>query len=232
MDKQKILKHVDHTNLNIKATKNEIILAATSASGMCASVCIPPCYVNDVKTAIKKLKLNIPVCTVIGFPNGYMSTAAKVLEVQEALKDGADEIDMVANIGWELEGKFNDILDEITLVRNVCNKFSSLKEKNITLKVIVESSLLNEDTIRMMCTICHFGNADYIKTSTGVNGTASLNDVSIMADEIKKHGYDEENPFYRKLKIKASGGISTFEDAEKFIEAGADRIGASRLLGR
>lgn len=210
MEKNQILKYVDHTNLKQTATEADIQnLCDQAMENGCASVCIPPAYVGFAKRYVgNKMK----VCTVVGFPNGYNSTAAKVVETVDAVIVGADEIDMVVNLGWVKDGKYNLIADEIRQVRNAC--------KNQILKVIVETCYLTDEEKIKMCEIVTAENVDYIKTSTGfgTNG-ATIADVELFAKHVGEN-----------VKIKAAGGIRDLETAEKFIAAGAKRIGASSLV--
>lgn len=211
MDKQKILNRVDHTNLIQTARWEDI--KKTCDDGIkfdVASVCIPPCYVEDAKKYVgDKLK----VCTVIGFPNGYSSTAVKVYETLEAIEKGADEIDMVINIGYLKDNKYEYIENEIKAIKNVCG--------NKILKVIIETCFLTDKEKVKMCEIVDKSGADYIKTSTGfgTNG-ATFEDVKLFKENLKGSN----------LKIKAAGGVKSFEDAETFIKFGADRLGTSKLV--
>ncbi|MBR3423637.1 MAG: deoxyribose-phosphate aldolase, partial [Clostridia bacterium] len=174
-----------------------------------ASVCIPPSFVKQAKEYVGD---RLAICTVIGFPNGYSTTETKVFETADAVKNGADEIDMVVNLGWVREGKYNAILDEINLIKDACG--------GKLLKVIIETCLLNEDEKLRMCCIVSDSRADYIKTSTGFStGGATFEDVKYMRMCT--------SPF---KKVKAAGGISSIEDAEKFIELGASRLGTSRIV--
>ncbi len=210
MDINEILSKVDHTLLSVSATLDEI--RAICDDGIkygCASVCVPPSFVRDVKEYVGD---KIAVCTVIGFPNGYNSTAVKCLEAEDAVNNGADEIDMVINVGMVKDGHFDDVLCEINAVKKACN--------GKLLKVIIEACLLsNEEKIRM-CEIVSLSDADYIKTSTGFStGGATKEDIALMA----KHCAPT-------LKIKAAGGISSIADAEDFIALGASRLGTSRIV--
>lgn len=210
MDEKTILKHVDHTNLKQTATEDDIAkLCDQAIANGCASVCIPPSYVGFAKRYVGG---KMAVCTVIGFPNGYNSTAAKVVETVDAVIMGADEIDMVINLGWLKDKKYDLIADEIAQVRNACKKQ--------ILKVIVETCFLTDAEKIKMCEIVTAANADYIKTSTGFgSGGASLDDVKLFAEHIGGN-----------VKIKAAGGIRDLAKAAEFIEAGAERIGASSLV--
>ncbi|HIZ44778.1 MAG TPA: deoxyribose-phosphate aldolase [Firmicutes bacterium] len=210
MDKREILKHVDHTLLaqtavweEIKTICDDAVLYGT------ASVCIPPSYVKRAKDYVGD---RMAVCTVIGFPNGYNTTAVKVFEAEEALRSGADEIDMVVNLGDVKEGRMDLVTGEIRALKAVCG------EK--ILKVIIETCLLTEEEKKTLCRAVTEAGADYIKTSTGFStGGATFEDVSLFARNVGPG-----------VKIKAAGGISSFEDAERFLSLGADRLGTSRLV--
>lgn len=210
MDKREILTKVDHTLLSQTATWDEI--RKICDDGMeydCASVCIPASY---VKQAAEYVNGKLPICTVIGFPNGYDTTAAKCFMTQDAVKDGAEEIDMVINLGWVRDCKWDDVLAEIKAVKEACG--------GKLLKVIIETCLLTEEEKIKMCEIVTESGADYIKTSTGFGGAgATREDVALFAKYVGPN-----------VKIKAAGGISGFEDAEDFIRLGADRLGTSRLV--
>lgn len=210
MNKTEIIKKVDHTLLKQDATWTQIkALCDEGVQCGTASVCIPPCY---VKQAAEYLAGRLPVCTVIGFPNGYSTTASKVFETADAIANGADEIDMVINIGWLKDRRYDAVLDEIKAVKAECG--------GKVLKVIVETCLLTEDEKIKMCQIVSESGADYIKTSTGFSkGGATLEDVRLFAAHVAPH-----------VGIKAAGGVQSFEDAQAFIEAGASRIGTSRLV--
>ena len=174
-----------------------------------ASVCIPPSYVKQVKEYVQN---KMAVCTVIGFPNGYMTTKAKEFETKDALENGADEIDMVINLGWVKDKKYDCIEKEIRILKNACG------EK--ILKVIIETCLLNEEEKIKMCEIVTRAGADYIKTSTGFSKAgATFEDIDLFSKNI---GPD--------VKMKAAGGISSLDDAERFLELGADRLGTSRII--
>ena len=210
MKREDILSAVDHTLLSPTATKAEIFALCEDAMRFgTASVCIPPSYVALAKDYVAgKMK----ICTVVGFPNGYSATGVKVYETKEAVSRGADEIDMVINLGWLKDKRFNELLSEIKAVRGAC--------EGKILKVIVETCLLTEEEKIRMCGIVSAAGADYIKTSTGFSKSgATLEDIRLFA----KH----KSP---NLKIKAAGGISSFEDAEAFLQAGAERLGTSRLV--
>ena len=210
MEKKDIFKYVDHTLLNQTSTWEELKVICDDAIAYgTASVCIPPDRVGQVKDYVGD---KMAVCTVIGFPNGYIATPVKVFETAQALKDGADEIDMVINLGMVKDGRFDEVLDEIRQLKAVCG--------SRILKVIVETCFLTEEEKVKMCEIVTASGADYIKTSTGFGGGgATFEDVALFAKHIGEG-----------VKIKAAGGISSFADAEKFIELGASRLGTSRLV--
>lgn len=210
MDVKEILRHVDHTLLLQGATWEEIRQICDDAvKYKTASVCIPPSY---VKEAARYLEGRMAVCTVIGFPNGYMTTAAKEYETKDALANGAAEIDMVINIGWLKDKKYELIEEEIRILKAACG------EK--ILKVIIETCLLSDEEKIKMCEIVTRAGADYIKTSTGFSkGGATFEDIELFARHIGP-----------KVKMKAAGGISSMEDAEKFLSLGADRLGTSRII--
>ena len=210
MDIKEILSKCDHTLLLQTATEGEIIALCDDALKFkTASVCVPPCY---VKLAAEYLKGRVAVCTVVGFPNGNNTTASKCYETFEAVENGADEIDMVINIGALRQGNYDYVRDEITAVRSQC--------EDKILKVIIETCLLTDEEKKIMCRIVGEAGADYIKTSTGFSkGGATKEDVALFAENTP-HG----------LKIKAAGGISSLEDAEEFINLGASRLGTSRIV--
>lgn len=210
MDKSAILTRVDHTLLSPTATRDELYTLCDEARRFsCASVCVPPALVNAAK---RYLKGRLPVCTVIGFPNGYHSTAAKVAEARLAIEDGATELDMVVNLGMVKEGDFAAVTAEIAALKAVCG--------DLTLKVIVETCLLTEAEKIALCACVSDAGADFIKTSTGFSkGGATVEDVRLFKAHVAP-----------TVKIKAAGGIRTFESAEALIAAGADRIGASALV--
>lgn len=210
MKLKNIMSKVDHTLLGQGAKWDEIKQIIDDAIEFeTASVCIPASYVKKTKEyAASKMA----ICTVIGFPNGYSTTAAKVFETKDAIENGADEIDMVINIAELKNGNYDYVLDEIKQIKEACG--------DKILKVIIETSLLDEDEKVKMCEIVSESGADYIKTSTGfANGGATFEDVKLFKDNVADH-----------VKIKAAGGISSIEDAEKFIELGAERLGTSRLV--
>ena len=215
MDRNVILSRVDHTLLAQGATWEQI-------KGICddgvkygtASVCIPASYVKQAKEYIisEYPDKNLPVCTVIGFPNGYSTTAVKVYETEDAIENGADEIDMVINIGWVKDGLYDKVEDEIKAVKAACG--------DKILKVIIETYLLTDEEKVEMCKVVTASGADFIKTSTGfAGGGATYADVELFAKNVGAG-----------VRIKAAGGISSFEDAEKFIQLGASRLGTSRLV--
>lgn len=210
MEKKDILAIVDHTLLGVASTWEEIkeILDDGIKYG-CASACIPAAY---VKEAAKYVDGKLPICTVIGFPNGYNTTAVKVFETKDAIANGASEIDMVIHIGALKNKRYQDIEDEIRQIHEACD--------GKVLKVIIETCLLTEEEKIKMCEIVTNAGAEYIKTSTGFStGGASFDDVALMR---KYTGKD--------VKVKAAGGISSFDDAEQFMSLGADRLGTSRLV--
>ncbi len=210
MEIKEMLKHVDHTLLTQTATWEEIRRICDDAMHYgTASVCIPPSYVKQVKEYVQN---KMAVCTVIGFPNGYMTTKAKEFETKDALENGADEIDMVINLGWVKDKKYDCIEKEIRILKNACG------EK--ILKVIIETCLLNEEEKIKMCEIVTRAGADYIKTSTGFSKAgATFEDIDLFSKNI---GPD--------VKMKAAGGISSLDDAERFLKLGADRLGTSRII--
>lgn len=210
MEKRVIFEKVDHTLLTQTATWDEIKQICDDAIAYkVASVCIPPAYVKQVKEYVKD---QIAVCTVIGFPNGYNTTAVKVFETKDAIANGADEIDMVINIGHLKDKRYDLLLEEIKQIKAACGK--------LVLKVIIETCLLTEDEKIKMCEIVTEAGADFIKTSTGFSKAgATFEDVELFAKHVGK-----------EVKIKAAGGITSFEDAERFIELGASRLGTSRII--
>ncbi len=210
MKVEEILSKVDHTLLAQGATCEDI-------RGICddgmkystASVCIPASYVKAAKEYVGD---RLKICTVIGFPNGYSTTAVKVFETADAVKNGADEIDMVINIGWAKDGRWSDLLEEIRAVKSACG--------DRILKVIIETCLLTDGEKVEMCKIVSRSGADFIKTSTGfAGGGATREDVALFAANVEPH-----------VKIKAAGGISSLKDAEDFIALGASRLGTSRIV--
>lgn len=210
MEVKDILKHVDHTLLTQQASWKEIQQICDDAMTYgTASVCIPPSYVKQVKEYVQD---RMAVCTVIGFPNGYMTKTTKEFETKEALANGADEIDMVINIGWVKDRKYDCILEEIQTLKAACG--------DKILKVIIETCLLTEEEKVKLCHVVTQAGADYIKTSTGFStGGATFADIALFAQHVGAG-----------VKIKAAGGISSMADAEKFLELGADRLGTSRII--
>ena len=210
MNKQEILSKVDHTLLKQTATWEQIkVICDEGAEFQTASVCIPPCFVKQAKEYVEG---KVAICTVIGFPNGNMTTAAKVFETEDAVKNGADEIDMVINIGDVKAGAYEKILEEIRAIKKACS--------GKLLKVIIETCLLTDEEKIKMCEVVTASGAEYIKTSTGFSTSgATFADVELMRKYVGKD-----------VKVKAAGGISSVDDAEKFIELGADRLGTSRLI--
>ena len=210
MDQKEILSHVDHTKLSQTATWEEI-------RGLCddalrygtASVCIPPTFVRQ---CAEYLACRLPVCTVIGFPNGYNTSAVKRMEAAEALADGADELDVVICLGDVKEGRYDRILRELRDLKQICG--------DRILKVIIETCLLTKEEKIRMCRIVTESGADFIKTSTGFStGGATFEDIALFRENVGEG-----------VRIKAAGGIRSFEDAERFLALGADRLGTSRLV--
>ncbi len=210
MDIKNILAMVDHTLLSQSATEDEIKqIVDDGIKYQAASVCIPASF---VKMASEYANGGVKICTVIGFPNGYSTTETKVFETKDAINNGADEIDMVINIGWLKDKKYNEILSEIKQIKAAC--------QDKILKVIIETCLLSDDEKIKMCEIVSESGADFIKTSTGFSTAgATFADIALF----KKHSAPH-------LKIKAAGGISSLADAEEFIRLGATRLGTSRIV--
>ena len=210
MEKREILKRLDHTLLKQTAAWEQIrTLCEEGMEYKAASVCIPPCYVKKARDYVQE---RLKICTVIGFPNGNMTTAAKVFETEDAVKNGADEIDMVINLGMVKEQNYEGVLAEIQEIKKACH--------GKLLKVIIETCLLTEEEKIKLCQVVTRAGADYIKTSTGFStGGATFADVELMRNHVGKD-----------IKVKAAGGIASVEDAEKFIALGADRLGTSRLI--
>ncbi|MBQ7887811.1 MAG: deoxyribose-phosphate aldolase [Clostridia bacterium] len=213
MELSKILSMVDHTLLKPESTWAQIQEICDDAiKYRTATVCIPASYVARCKAYMLEMGSEVGVCTVIGFPTGYSTTAGKVCEAADAVKNGADEIDMVINIGMLKDGQDESVLAEINAIKEAC--------AGRPLKVIIETCLLTEDEKVRMCEIVNKSNADFIKTSTGFSTAgATFEDVALMAKHMKPG-----------KKIKAAGGIATLDDAEKFIELGATRLGTSRII--
>ena len=210
MSDKEILSSIDHTQLGVMTTPKEILMLCDEALKYgAASVCIPACY---IKLAKEYAGDKMQICTVIGFPNGYSTTEAKCFETCNAIANGADEIDMVINVGMVKAGDYDYVYREIKAVREA--------SKGKILKVIIEACLLTDEEKRKLCAVVSDAGADFIKTSTGFsNGGATLEDIKLF----KKHISPE-------TKIKAAGGIRTMEDARAFVDAGADRIGASAII--
>lgn len=210
MDIEKILSAVDHTLLSQSATWDEI--KAVCDDGIkykTASVCIPASFVSKAKSYADG---RVAICTVIGFPNGYSTTASKCFEAADAVKNGADEIDMVINIGWVKDKKYDAIAEEIRQIKAACD--------GRILKVIIETCLLSEEEKIKLCEVVSLSGADFIKTSTGFSTAgATREDVALMKEHCAPH-----------LKIKAAGGISSLADAEAFLSLGASRLGTSRVV--
>ena len=210
MELKEILSKCDHTLLGQASTWSEI--KAICDDGMkfkTASVCIPASFVKQAKEYVGD---RLAICTVIGFPNGYSTTKVKCLEALDAVENGADEVDMVINIGWAKDGKWAEITEEIAAIKGHCN--------GKILKVIIETCLLTDEEKIALCKCVSDSGADYIKTSTGFSKAgATFADVELFAKHVAPH-----------VKIKAAGGISSIEDAEKFIALGADRLGTSRIV--
>ena len=207
---QSILARVDHTLLAQSATWNEIkAICDDGVKYGCASVCIPASY---VKQAAEYVDGKVAICTVIGFPNGYDTTAAKCFEVEDAVNNGASEVDMVINIGWVKDGLYDQVLEEIRAVKAACH--------GKLLKVIIECCFLTDEEKIKLCEIVTASGADYIKTSTGFGGGgATREDVALFAKHVGPN-----------VKIKAAGGIANLQDAEDFINLGASRLGTSRIV--
>ena len=214
MDIRDILKRVDHTLLAVDATWEEI--KAICDDGIkygTASVCIPASY---VKRAAEYVEGKVKICTVIGFPSGYSTEASKCFEAADAVINGADEVDMVINVGWLKDGLYDKVLHEIKSVRAEIDSVKS----GIILKVIIETCLLTDEEKIKMCEIVSESGADYIKTSTGFSkGGETFDDIKLFKAHVAP-----------QLKIKAAGGISSIADAEEFIKLGADRLGTSRIV--
>lgn len=210
MELAKIVGAVDHTLLKQPSTWAQIKEICDDAMQyQTASVCIPASYVRQAKEYVHDA---MRVCTVIGFPNGYSTTAVKVFETQDAIQNGADEIDMVINIGWVKDGLYDQVTEEIKQVKQACG--------GRILKVIIETCLLTDEEKIRMCEVVTRSGADFIKTSTGFStGGATFEDVALFAKHVGPN-----------VKIKAAGGISSMEDAERFLSLGASRLGTSRII--
>lgn len=213
MDQQtikKIIAGCDHTLLKVDATWEQIkTICDEGMEYQTASVCIPPSYARQ---AAEYVAGKLPICVVIGFPNGYSTTASKVFEAKDAIENGASEVDMVINVGWVKDGKYDLVLEEIRKVKEAVGSH--------ILKVIIETCLLTEEEKIRMCEIVTESGADFIKTSTGFSTAgATFEDVRLMKEHVGEN-----------VRVKAAGGISTLEDAEKFLELGASRLGTSRII--
>ncbi len=210
MEKRDVLKILDHTLLSQTATWEEIRQILDDAMGYeTASACIPAAYVRQ---AAEYVGGKLPICTVIGFPNGYSTTAVKVFETKDAVANGAEEIDMVINIGYLKDKRYEEVEEEIRQIHEACG--------GKVLKVIIETCLLTKEEKIKMCEIVTRAGAEYIKTSTGFSSAgATFADVELMRAHVGK-----------EVKVKAAGGISSIEDAERFMSLGADRLGTSRLI--
>lgn len=210
MEIKEILKYVDHTLLKQEATWEQMKTICDDAMKFStASVCVPPSFVGQCKDYCGD---NMKICTVIGFPNGYNTTKVKVFETEDAIKNGADEIDMVINIGWAKEKKFDLIKEEIKAIKNACG--------NKILKVIIETCLLSDEEKIEMCKIVTEAGADFIKTSTGFSAAgATREDIKLFSENIGEN-----------VKMKAAGGIASLTDAEDFLKLGAERLGTSRIV--
>ncbi|MCD8395871.1 MAG: deoxyribose-phosphate aldolase [Lachnospiraceae bacterium] len=215
MELKEILQHVDHTLLSQSATWEQIQQICDDAVKYeTASICIPPSYVKQAREYLDTLALTQEpaVCTVIGFPNGYNTTAVKEFETKDAIANGADEIDMVINIGWVKDQKYDCLLDEIRTLKAACG--------SKILKVIIETCLLTDEEKVRLCEVVTEAGADFIKTSTGFSTAgATFDDVALFAKHVGKN-----------VKIKAAGGISSLDDAAHFLELGASRLGTSRIV--
>lgn len=210
MNIEKILSHCDHTLLAVDAKWDDIKqICDDGMKYKTASVCIPASY---VKQAAEYVGGKLAICTVIGFPNGYSTSQTKAFEAADAVKNGADEIDMVINVGWAKDGRFDDILDEIKMVKEACG--------DKILKVIIETCLLTDEEKTEMCRVVTESGADFIKTSTGFSkGGATREDIALFAKNIGEN-----------VKMKAAGGIRSFEDAEDYLKLGCERLGTSAIV--
>ncbi|MBQ4626744.1 MAG: deoxyribose-phosphate aldolase [Clostridia bacterium] len=210
MEISKILSHCDHTLLAVDATWEQIKqICDDGIKYSTASVCIPASYVKQAKEYVED---KLSICTVIGFPNGYSTTAVKAYEAADAVKNGADEIDMVINVGWAKDGRFDDILNEIKEVKAAC--------ADKILKVIIETCLLTDEEKKEMCRVVTASGADFIKTSTGFSkGGATREDISLFAANIGEN-----------VKMKAAGGIRSFDDARDYLNLGCERLGTSAIV--
>lgn len=211
MDTATILSHVDHTLLKPEATWDQIKTLCDEAMEFgCATVCIPPAYVKD---AVEYVQGNLKICTVIGFPNGYNTLAAKIFETKDAVENGASEIDMVINIGQVKDRKWKQLQEEMEGVKAAC--------LGRPLKIIIETCLLTDMEKMKLCQIAAKAEVDYVKTSTGFSAAgATREDVALLRENLPQN-----------IKVKASGGIRTLADGQAYLELGADRLGASALVG-
>lgn len=210
MEINELCKYIDHTLLDPKATWKEIKeILDDGMKYQTASACIPPVFVQEAADYVQG---KLPICTVIGFPNGYMTTEAKVFETKDALLRGADEIDMVINLGWLKSGKYEALSEEIRKIKACCG--------DKILKVIIETCLLTEEEKIKMCQIVTEAKADFIKTSTGFSTSGATREDIILFKQYVGSG----------IRIKAAGGISTIQDAQDFLKLGADRLGTSRII--
>lgn len=210
MNIEKILSHCDHTLLAVDAKWEDIKqICDDGIKYKTASVCIPASY---VKQAAEYVEGKLAICTVIGFPNGYSTTAVKAFEAADAVRNGADEIDMVINVGWAKDGRFDDILNEIKEVKAACG--------DKILKVIIETCLLTDEEKAEMCRVVTESGADFIKTSTGFSkGGATREDIALFAKNIGEN-----------VRMKAAGGIRSFEDAQDYLDLGCERLGTSAIV--
>ena len=210
LDERRILAAVDHTLLRPTATWEEIRqICDDGVAYGCASVCIPPSYVRQ---ASEYLAGKLPVCTVIGFPNGYSTTAVKVFEAQDAMANGASEVDLVVNLGWVKDGRWSDVLAELRAEKEACGEH--------ILKVIVETCQLTQEEKVKLCELVTESGADFIKTSTGFSsGGATAEDVALLRAHVRA-----------QVQVKAAGGITSLEDAQAFLDLGAARLGTSRIV--
>lgn len=210
MNIEKILSHCDHTLLAVDAKWEDIKqICDDGMKYKTASVCIPASY---VKQASEYVDGNLAICTVIGFPNGYSTSEVKAFEAADAVKNGADEIDMVINVGWAKDGRFDEILNEIKMVKNACG--------DKILKVIIETCLLTDEEKIEMCRVVTESGADFIKTSTGFSkGGATREDIALFAKHIGEN-----------VKMKAAGGIRSFDDADDYLNLGCERLGTSAIV--
>lgn len=213
MNLRRILAATDHTQLSPTATAADIArLCAEAARHQTASVCVAPARVCDAKAELERLGVLLPVCTVIGFPNGYNSTEVKAFEARTAIENGADELDMVVNLGDVKDGRFDRVLSEINHIKGVCN--------GRILKVIIETCCLTDEEKVRLCGVVSFSGADFLKTSTGFGSAgATREDVLLLKAHLKKG-----------TRLKAAGGINTLETAWELLTLGADRLGSSRLV--